>query len=390
MNKVHIFIAVLLLLPFSIIACDDNNKSTDGRAISENDLASNPDIKADPEKDYVVMFLEPASNPGENETGEPGFDIFTYKYKRTLNHTYCWIDPNEDAGHFMTLTDSDGFVVLSVEANGDCVTEVIPRGTYEGKITHDNLSDRVHPIFFQPQSDEELAKESGVMNKIGDYFASALAFLDMAEPSHAQDPTPTPDENATTLINTNSCNDCNLQGVDLSGVFLTDTSLTGADLTGANLTNTTFTTCQMDTIILDGAILNGTNFPDSMVNMVDLSGMDLSGADWTEIVMKDSDLSNTNFEGANLIGAALENDDFTGANLENANAVSAGFGSSTFTNVVATNMDASGADLRGTTWNGADLTGADFTNALGGQDFTGATWTDGMCICSNAACSNCR
>ena len=68
------------------------------------------------------------------DTGELGMDVIPYKYTETLSNTFCWEDEDQSAEHFITLVDGNGLEVLMIEANGDCVTEVIEEGDYEMRI----------------------------------------------------------------------------------------------------------------------------------------------------------------------------------------------------------------------------------------------------------------
>lgn len=270
------FLRVVLI--FSVLicftSCDNNNNTSDGQARTENDFVNNPGQKANPEKDLVVMFLEHlTAPPHDNQTGELGFDVFTFNYKRTLSHTFCWEDENEGAGHFMVMRNDDGGDVLRVEANGGCVTEVIPAGNYVVTLTHDNLTQTIHPIFIEPQQEGELAEASGLFERIGVYMTSLLAKVDLTEISYAQT------NNLTTLMNTGICVNCDLEGADLSGQDLNHVILTGADLFEADLSD-----ADLNHAILTNAVLASAN---------------MSGADLSNVIMNGADLNKTNLNDTN-------------------------------------------------------------------------------------------
>jgi len=76
MNKVIIYLAAIFIFSLSFLACHDNNNSNEGRVLTENEFFSYPGLTANPEKDLVVMFLEPPNAlPEDNLTGELGNDL---------------------------------------------------------------------------------------------------------------------------------------------------------------------------------------------------------------------------------------------------------------------------------------------------------------------------
>ena len=366
----------------AIGGCNNNGgggSSQDARALTERDFFNNPDLFANPDKGVVVAFLEPEDAPeADNLTGELGFDVVPYKYTRTLNHTYCFEDDNDESAHFMSLLNSDGEEVLRAQANGDCVAEVIEAGDYEMHVQHGGHVDKIEAVFIQPQEEEDgLAKDfknEGMLNKLAGYFTAALSRLDIVKPSHAQDEEA--DDNVTTLISTNSCASCELEFVDLSDTDLTNAILTDADLFEADLSNA----------ILSGADLSGADLLAAILSNTDLSGADLSGAD-----LFDADLTNANLAGAdvseaNVFGANSLLADWTNADMTNADMTGVEFREANLTNAITTNTN-----FQGAVFTDANLTGVDFTGLnVSGADFTGATWTDGECICGDEFCNNCR
>ena len=64
--------------------------------------------------------------------------------------------------HYTKLyEDSEGSLVLTVQANGDCVTVVIEAGDYSLSIHHDGSNEDSLPIFLIP-SQEELEQARGI------------------------------------------------------------------------------------------------------------------------------------------------------------------------------------------------------------------------------------
>ena len=222
----------------AIGGCNNNGGEGDStRARTENDFFNDPSLTANPEKDTVVMFLEPSDAlPEDNQTSELGNDVYTLRYKRTVSHTFCWEDENPEAGHFMELDDSEGNLVLRLDVNGECVTEVIETGDYVVTLVHDGLSNTNHPIFIVPDPDDiqDARDTDGLINGFKVASARVLKHIQNAvtEDSRAQ----TVQDNINTLLTTNFCKECDLEGANLEGANLGGGELTGADLRSADLT----------------------------------------------------------------------------------------------------------------------------------------------------------
>jgi hypothetical protein len=153
----------MLFLPLFILGCDDNNNSINGTAVTENDFCNDPNLMANPEEGVVVSFLEnPMSGEPECDTGELGVDEIPVTYRQTVEQQFCWVDDDTEAMHFMELVDSQESVILTLEANGNCVTEVIEAGNYLLSIHHDGSNEDSLPIFLNPNPEEsEQARETG-------------------------------------------------------------------------------------------------------------------------------------------------------------------------------------------------------------------------------------
>jgi len=372
-NKPFIaFMALLLLASVSFIGCDNDNdgggvSSQDARALTERDFAEDQGLFANPEEGVVVIFLEPTEAPEvDNLTGGLGFDVIPHRYTRTLNHTFCFEDDNDDSKHFMILLNSDGEEVLRVEANGGCVTEVIEAGDYEMVLTHGGHVDEIEPVFLMPTpEDEQVTKRdefdqkeiktaNGVSSKMHRYLPGGLVkFFEsisnvFTRRARAQG-TGTPSADLTTLISTNACVECNLMDVDLFGANLSGADLSGADLSGANLSGADLSEANLSGANLSGAFLFGSNLFEANLSEANLVGANLSGA-----FLYKADLSGTNLTTANLFGANL-----SGANLSGADARVGG----------CTEADPCGANLVGANLSGADLSGFSLNGVTIGTNF---------------------
>jgi len=257
----------VLLLGFislgSIGGCGNNGEEQDGtQALTENDFANDPSLRADPEGGVIVKFLEPPnSEENENDTGGVGIDTIPYKYTKTLSNTFCWEDEDGDAGHFMELDDSDGNEILRIDVNGECVTVVIEAGDYVMTIHHDGRIEITHPVFIipNPENNQQARETDGLINRFKVVVSNIVKGIQntVSKDAKAQMP-PALD----TLINTGKCIGCDLtsadlsfqklEGVDLINATLTRAILIGTFLTGADFSNATWIdgvcTCQDNSI----------------------------------------------------------------------------------------------------------------------------------------------
>ncbi len=314
----------------AIGGCSDNNGGGQGStgattALTENDFGTDPGLVADPQKNLVVNFLEHPDTEGtENDTGEVGNDVFPITYKRTLEHNFCWEDDDPEAGHFMKLDDTRGSEILRIDANGECVTEVIEAGDYVMTLHHDGRIETTYPIFLIPNPDniQQARKTDGLINKFKVVIANILQGMQntVSKDARAQSVS----DNISTLISTNRCIRCDLFKADLSNRVLNQVVLTESSLRFANLSNSKLHFAALD--------------------KTDLYGANLSGAE--------TDLSNASLSFANLNSAKLNDANLSGADL-------------TFATMWV--ADLSGANLIGTTFAATNL--------------SGATWCDGKCNC---------
>jgi len=262
---------IFLLLITGALSCSDNDVEEQEfiQALTENDFAKDATIFARLDG-LILNFLEhPGSEETNNDTGETGNDVIPVTYQRTVQHTFCWEDDNEEAEHFLEITDSEGILILRLDANGDCVTESIEAGDYIITLFHDGLSEDSYSIFLIPTGSTLILEEQAT-NQLIQYFklvkANALSYLQNSITKEAT--AQTVQDNINTLIRTNSCQGCDLSGADLSGVILTQANLSGANLSGADLRQTN---------------LNGANFAQALLDSsTNLSEATLDSAIWCD------------------------------------------------------------------------------------------------------------
>ncbi len=363
-----LFVSFLFVMSLGLIGgCSDGGGGNDSQALTENDFAEDSALKANL-KGVVVTFLEsPMSEEAENDTGQVGIDLIPVAYKRTTEQMFCWEDDDVDAMHFMELRDSEGNLILTVQVNGDCVTEEIEEGDYVLAFHHDETIGDALPIFLipNPEESEQARKSEGLIDRFKQVASNVLKQIErtVTKDAKAQTTGYTDFLNRRTLIRRNKCVGCNLQGADFVFVPVCPSGLTPLNLNGADLTD---------------ADLRRANF----------CGVRLSGA-----IFKNANMIGTILTGANLSGA-----DFTGAELSVAE-----FNDATLTDAIFTDVDSRNAFFRRAILIGADLTDADFrfvdftkanlTNVtLSNTDFSFATWCDGICRClqdSIDTCSGC-
>ncbi|MEQ9618320.1 MAG: pentapeptide repeat-containing protein [Deltaproteobacteria bacterium] len=288
-NYVPFFIIVPSLIIFFLFGPFNFNKTVSGKpddsegTRTEAEFAEDGDLSAAPESDIVVVFLEPPGSKAEDgDTGGAGFDVIPYRYAEATERVFCWRDDNGDAEHHTTLSDSEGDEILTVTANGECVTELIEPGDYRMSLYHDGKSDKRITVFIIPEGDKS------ILNTTTDEAADDVA----------------------TFLDTNKCAGCNLRGVNLNK----------ADLSGVDLSE---------------AILNDAILVDSDLSEADLSGAELRDADLSRANLKGADLSGANLSGAILINADLTDANLLQANLENADTTGAEFSGAQLTGTLA-------------------------------------------------------
>ena len=334
-HKIHIklcfFVFLLILTVIGTIGgCNDGSGGNNDQALTENDFVNDDSLSANPEGGVIVTFLEHETFVPEvpvNDTGEFGIDEIPLTYKRTLEHTFCWEDEDEEARHFMLLLDSEGIEILRVDVNSGCVTEVIEKGNYVMVIYHDGRTETTHPIFMIPNPEEleQARKTDGLINRLKVVGVSILKEIQKTVTKDAE--AQTVEDNIQTLLSTNNCQLCDLSGAKLSGAKLGGAKLSAADLRDA---------------ILIAADLSGAKLGGADLSAADLSFAKLGGADLLSAILRDAILIDADLSGAKLIDADLSGADFSAADLSFAKLGGA---------------DLSGADLSFATWcNGCKCT----------------------------------
>jgi len=121
-----IFLIILIGMSVTVRSSSDQSAGV----LTESDFARDSELSAIPEGGIVATFLEPPTATGEeNDTGAIGLDIIPYKYTEAIEQTFCWDDDNESAEHSMTLLDSEGAEVFTVEAAGVALLVPLVKGT---------------------------------------------------------------------------------------------------------------------------------------------------------------------------------------------------------------------------------------------------------------------
>jgi len=355
-----LFITILSIMSLGLIGgCSDSNSIITYTALSENDFAEDSSLRARLDRGVIVTFLEaPSSEAPEKDTGEVGIDLIPLTYPKTTEQRFCWKDDDSEAKHFMVVTDSEGSVILTADANGDCVTEVIEPGDYSLSIHHDGSNENSLPVFLIPQTKESVqaGKKDGLA---GRFKLAASNILKRMEAAITKDAQAKVIKNMDTLLSTKNCDFCSLINLDLRDAYLLDIDLSGADLTGADFTGATLEYANLSYAGLGTSRHVYAQLVDSHTgliigNVVTPVPVTLDGQAHT-VTMDLADIANSDFTGADLTGV-----DFTGT--------------------TAFNTDFRGAIMVDTILYGVVL---DFS------DLSVAIWCDGSCICAEGSIGEC-
>ena len=293
----YIVKSVLLLSFLGIISlgliggCSDGGGGNDPQALTENDFAEDSSLRAELDEGVVVTFLESPGSEEENDTGTPGVDVIPVIYEETTEQTFCWEDDNAQAMHFMELRDLEGNRILTVDGTGDCVTQVIEAGEYVVSIYHDESAGEALPIFLitdteDTEQSEQAGKTQGFIDRFHAAASNILETIHKTVTKHAL--AQTREENRQTILSTNSCPGCNLNGANLN-----DANLSGARLTQARLFNARLNRADLSNARLIRADLTGALMTRAILNRARLNAADLSFATLTN-----ADLTRANFSGA--------------------------------------------------------------------------------------------
>jgi len=395
-NYLMNYLGFVLLLGFislgAIGGCSNNNGGQDGtRALTENDFANDDNLRANLEKHTVVNFLEhPESEGHENDTGELGNDTVPLRYNRTAEHTYCWEDEDEEAGHFMELDDSEGNEIFRLDVNGECITVLLEAGDYSMHIHHDAQIERTHPVFIREVSeeDEQAVETKGLFNRLKVLASNILKGIKNTVSSDAV--AQSVGDNINILITTNSCEFCNLSGVNfdiadlggvnLRGAYLNGASFRGAYLGGADLryVGTRLDRCK-DNPGPDSAPYT-CRYPRTESHTVNFQDAILAGAVMNAAYLPYANMIDANLEGASIgfsnfppFNAVLNNADLRRAILRGVWAAGVMLQDARLQGADLTNASLANADLRRTNFYQANLTSVQFSNSSLGS----ATWCTG-------------
>lgn len=279
-------LTLLLASAFLILGCDDNNDNS-GSTFTENQFVEDPALRANPETDTVVHFLEPPSLDqavNSRDVGRLGVDEIPLSYDRTVDHNFCIETNSPDSEHLFEFVDGGGNTLKVLE--GPCTNIAVPPGDYTLRVTHDGLSDDTHPVFIIPNPDEleNSVTQNGLINKAKQYTAKVLNLVtdQTVEDARAQTTT------LETLISTRRCIGCDLKGTalnfrDLTGVDLTGAKLQKSNLTGSNLINAELTGANVKNADLTRANFHSADL--TVVKNIDtatLTGAKFAGATWTD------------------------------------------------------------------------------------------------------------
>jgi hypothetical protein len=274
-NKTFIsLIALLLLASISFIGCNDDGGGGSSQALTENDFADNPSLRAVPDKQIIVDFLEsPGSDTPQFDTGPVGIDEIPLTYPQTETDTFCWTDDNSEAMDYMVLLDSQGEEVLRVDVNGDCVTDTIEAGDYVMEFHHDGSMSDTLPIFMIPNPDpnQQAMKTDGLFNRFKVVTAKILRGIGntISNDARAQRPVTT---TVDYLLRTNSCQNCDLEGANFSNQRLSSGSYAGSTFRNAFLDNAFFLSVNFTNVNFTGASLGGVFFDGSRLTGAKLTG----------------------------------------------------------------------------------------------------------------------
>ena len=117
------------------------------------------------------------------------------------------------------------------------------------------------------------------------------------------------------LLQTRSCQGCNLSNQDLQGLDLSGVNLQGANLSNANLTGSDLSQAQLTDVNLYLADLKDSNLSQASLNDVNLQSANLAGATFEQASFNQVSATYANFSRVNFAGASIENSNFSDANL---------------------------------------------------------------------------
>ncbi|HKW44556.1 MAG TPA: pentapeptide repeat-containing protein [Candidatus Eremiobacteraceae bacterium] len=172
----------------------------------------------------------------------------------------------------------------------------------------------------------------------------------------------------------NSCQGCDMAGLDMRNLDLHGVHLQGADLSRADLRGTNLAGASLDGVDLSNAQLDGTDLTNASLNGCNLTHVDLRNAHIQGLRLEGADLRQMKFSGLNVRGLTADGADLSGAELRQVD----------FVGVRMNGSDFKTADLTGAQLADGEFIGADFRDAhLDGANLQRAklcgynTWTNG-------------
>jgi hypothetical protein len=120
------------------------------------------------------------------------------------------------------------------------------------------------------------------------------------------------------LIDTNSCERCDLDNADLSSQNLFAAKLAGANLRGANLKAATLTNADLNGARLNGANLEGASLVGAKLNAIETNGNKGQGVGLERTLLKGANLTNAEMKGAIFLATDLQDAKFFYVDLEGA------------------------------------------------------------------------
>ena len=160
-----------------------------------------------------------------------------------------------------------------------------------------------------------------------------------------------------------SCQGCDMAGLDMRNLDLSGIRLQGADLSRADLRGANLSGAHLDGVDLGGAQLDGTDLTNASLNGCDLTNVDLRHAHIQGLKLEGADLRKLQISGVDLRGLTADGADLSGAALQHVD----------LTRVHMNGADFKNADLTGAQLVSGEFTGADFHNArLDNADLQGS------------------
>jgi len=193
-------------------------------------------------------------------------------------------------------------------------------------------------------------------------------------------------DTASIVVQTNSCEYCNLAGVDMQNLDLSNNvKLQHANLAGARLSNSNLSNADLRFATLQGALLNYANLDSTNLCQAALNaGKSGAAASLSGAHLKNANLSGADLDGANFSYASFYSD--TPQSCQSAcatygkpvcaSAYGASMDSTQFSNAYLAGVDMSSTRANGASFSGAMLFGASFKDAILNRNTSTGAATD--------------